>query len=410
MGVDASDVGIGAVLSQIHAKDGKLHPCAFLSKRLTNAERNYDIGDCELLAVKVALEEWRHWLEGAQQPFQVWTDHKNLEYLKSAKRLNFRQARWSLFFSRFNFVLSFRPGSKNTKPDSLSRIFDPDNSDQNPKTILPKSCFLSAFTWDIEDKVREAQIGVCIPPNCPEGRLYVVPELRGKVIHWAHTNKAVCHPGILKTLYVVQQRFWWPDAKNDVSEYVNACSVCAMYKVSHQRPQGELLPLPVPKRPWSHISLDFVTGLPPSDGNTVVLTVVDRLSKMAHFLPLPKLPSAKETAEIMLQKVFRIYGFSEDIVSDRGPHSHLSFGRSSVACSGLPSASPLVFIPSLMDNLRGSTKSWRRVFVSLLLSTPPLGRHSWFGLSWHTIHYHLVCHPFTLFMVIHLLSFPLQIL
>lgn len=155
--VDASDVGVGAVLSQINPDNGKLHPCAFLSKKLSSAERNYDIGDRELLAVKVALEEWRHWLEGAQQPFQVWTDHKNLEYLKSAKRLNSRQARWSIFFSRFDFVLSFRPGSKNTKPDSLSRMFDPDNSNQAPKTILPKSCFVSAFSWGVEDKVRASK-------------------------------------------------------------------------------------------------------------------------------------------------------------------------------------------------------------------------------------------------------------
>ena len=67
------------------------------------------------------------------------------------------------------------------------------------------------------------------------------------------------------------------------------------------------------------MSLDFVTGLPPSEGNTVVLTVVDRFSKMGHFIPLPKLPSAKETAEVVLHHVFRLHGFPRDVVSDRGP-------------------------------------------------------------------------------------------
>lgn len=65
--------------------------------------------------------------------------------------------------------------------------------------------------------------------------------------------------------------------------------------------------------------MDFVTGLPCSEGNTTVLTVVDRFSKMAHFIALPKLPSAKETAEVMMNQVFRIHGFPRDIVSDRGP-------------------------------------------------------------------------------------------
>ncbi|KAI3370722.1 hypothetical protein L3Q82_007101 [Scortum barcoo] len=102
--VDASDVGVGAVLSQRSLEDQKLHPCAFFSRRLSPAEKNYDIGNRELLAVKLALEEWRHWLEGSKQPFLVWTDHKNLEYIRSAKRLNSRQARWSLFLTRFNFT------------------------------------------------------------------------------------------------------------------------------------------------------------------------------------------------------------------------------------------------------------------------------------------------------------------
>lgn len=66
--VDASDVGVGAILSQRSPTDGKHHPCAFYSRRLSSAERNYDVGNRELLAVKLALEEWRHWLEGAEQP------------------------------------------------------------------------------------------------------------------------------------------------------------------------------------------------------------------------------------------------------------------------------------------------------------------------------------------------------
>ena len=79
---DASNEGVGAVLSQRSERDGKMHPCAFLSRRLSRAERNYDVGNRELLAVKLALAEWRHWLEGAGHPFIVWTDHENLEFIK----------------------------------------------------------------------------------------------------------------------------------------------------------------------------------------------------------------------------------------------------------------------------------------------------------------------------------------
>ena len=86
--VGASEVGVGAILSQRSPLDNKLHPCADFSRSLSPAERNYDIGDRELLAVKLALEEWHHWLEGVEHPFVVWTDHRNLLYIQQAKRCN----------------------------------------------------------------------------------------------------------------------------------------------------------------------------------------------------------------------------------------------------------------------------------------------------------------------------------
>ncbi len=122
--VDASNTGVGAVLSQRQGEPAKLYPCAFFSRKLSAAERNYDVGNRELLAMKLALEEWRHWLEGTTHPFIILTDHKNLEYLRSAKRLNPRQARWTLFFTRFHFTVTYRPGTKNTKADALSRQAD----------------------------------------------------------------------------------------------------------------------------------------------------------------------------------------------------------------------------------------------------------------------------------------------
>ena len=317
--VDASNVGIGAVLSQRSEVDGKMHPCAFLSRRLSAAESNYDIGNRELLAVKVALEEWRHWLEGAQHPFIVWTDHKNLEYIKQAIRLNSRQARWALFFNRFRFKLSYRPGSRNVKPDALSRIYDPEPVAKEPEPILPLNCVVGVVTWQIEQEVKQANGETPPPSGCPEHRLFVPVDLRPQVIHWAHTSLLTCHPGVRRTMFAISQRFWWPSMESRVREYIEACSVCARNKTSSGPRMGLLQPLPIPSRPWSDISMDFVTGLPVSKGNTTVLTVVDRFSKMTHFIALPKLPSAKETAQIMMQNIFRIHGFPKDIVSDRGP-------------------------------------------------------------------------------------------
>ncbi len=325
--VDASEVGVGAVLSQRSSADDKMHPCAFFSHRLSPAERNYDIGNRELLAVKLALEEWRHWLEGAGVPFIVWTDHKNLEYIRAAKRLNSRQARWALFFGRFDFSISYRPGSKNIKPDALSRVFDQSERPSSPEFIIPQKIVGSMVTWEIESRVRTALQGVMPPPGCPPCRLFVPEILRSDVIRWGHCSKVACHPGVSRTMFLIKQRFWWQSMARDIRLFVLACSVCATSKTSNRPPAGLLQPLSVPSRPWSHISLDFVTGLPPSQGNTAVLTVVDRFSKATHFIPLPKLPSARETAVAVIDHVFRIHGLPTDVVSDRGPQFISKFWR-----------------------------------------------------------------------------------
>ena len=98
MEVDASDYVMEGVLS-MECKDGLWRLVAFLSKSLNETERNYKIHDKEILAIIRELEVWRHLLEGAQYKFEIWTDHKNLEYFMKAQKLNWRQARWMLYLS-----------------------------------------------------------------------------------------------------------------------------------------------------------------------------------------------------------------------------------------------------------------------------------------------------------------------
>ena len=107
---DSSDFATGAVLSQENLEDRKWHPIAFLSKSLSPVERNYEIHDKEMLEIVQALEEWRHFLEGTKHQFKIWMDHKNLKYFMMAKKLNQRQAWWSLLLARFDFLLHHQPG------------------------------------------------------------------------------------------------------------------------------------------------------------------------------------------------------------------------------------------------------------------------------------------------------------
>lgn len=129
-----------------------------------------------------------------------------------------------------------------------------------------------------------------------------------RILHWLHTVRFACHPGIHRMVSLSKRSFSWPSLERDAREYFVACEVCARSKSRHQAPSGLLHPLPVPSHP-----------LPRSSGHSVVLTIVDRFSKAAHFVPLPKLPSALETAHLLGVHVFRLHGIPQDIVSDRGP-------------------------------------------------------------------------------------------
>jgi len=146
---DSSDFATGAGLSQQSMTDGKWHPIAFYSKSLSSVERNYEIHDKEMLAIIRALEEWRHFLEEATHPVEIWTDHKNLEYFMTAKKLNCCQARWSLHLARFDFLLHHRPGCTMGKPDALSRRADHGNgASDNENVVLLQPEFLAVHALE----------------------------------------------------------------------------------------------------------------------------------------------------------------------------------------------------------------------------------------------------------------------
>uniref|UniRef100_A0A8K9UV32 Gypsy retrotransposon integrase-like protein 1 n=1 Tax=Oncorhynchus mykiss TaxID=8022 RepID=A0A8K9UV32_ONCMY len=260
--VDASEVGVGAILSQRSLSDDKVHPCAYFSHRLSPSERNYDVGNRELLAIRLALGEWRQWLEGATVPTRL------------------------------------------------------------------------------------------------------------AVLQWAHSAKLAGHPGVRGTLASIRQRFWWPTREHDTRRFVAACSVCAQTKSGNSPPAGRLRPLPIPSRPWSHIALDFVTGLPSSAGKTVILTVVDRFSKAAHFIPLAKLPSAKETAQIIIENVFRIHGLPSDVVSDRGPQFTSQFWREFCRLIGASVSLSSGFHPQSNGQAERANQTIGRILRSLSFRNP----------------------------------------
>ena len=117
---DVSDFAMGGVLL-MKCEDERWRPVVYIFKSLNEAKKNYEIHDKEMLAIIQCLEAWRHFLVGAKDQFEIWTNHKNLEYFMKAQKLNQRQARWSLYLSIFDFALKHVAYKSMGRADSLSR-------------------------------------------------------------------------------------------------------------------------------------------------------------------------------------------------------------------------------------------------------------------------------------------------
>ncbi|SYW74693.1 uncharacterized protein UHO2_01559 [Ustilago hordei] len=147
---DASDFAIAGVLKQEH--EGRWHPVAFYSRKMSSAEKNYEIHDKELLAVVACLTQWRHMLAGLPNQLVILTDHEALKYFKSQRRITGRQARWAILLADFDFILQYRPGDKGGEPDALTRRTDMqpagEEQDHNVRQLLPPRVFKETADHD----------------------------------------------------------------------------------------------------------------------------------------------------------------------------------------------------------------------------------------------------------------------
>ena len=244
-------------------KDGHWHPVAFRSASMLEAERNYEIYDREMLAIIEALKDWRAFLEGSEEPFEIVTDHKNLQWWRKAQDLTRQQARWALYLSRFDFVLTHWPGKSHTQADPLScmphhKVHD--HKDNQQRTVLQPTHFATiaatALTNPLEDRIRQSsereaevleglrelwngglqRLATGLPDweednglVYHKGCVYVPPDidLRRAVLEQCHDSPTAGHGGIANTFNVVSSHYWWPGMRSFVNKYVEGCNTCA---------------------------------------------------------------------------------------------------------------------------------------------------------------------------------------
>ncbi|KAK3511522.1 hypothetical protein QTP70_008973 [Hemibagrus guttatus] len=151
-----------------------------------------------------------------------------------------------MFFTRFVFTVTYRPGSKNGKADALPRQFEVANEPGQPDVILPATAILAPVQWDLVEEIRRAHADKPPPAGCTPSRIFVPQQFRQQVMQWVHEAPSSGHPGICRSTQLTRRRFWWPSLGPDVEGYVRACSTCAQAWTSRQLPEGLLEPLPIP--------------------------------------------------------------------------------------------------------------------------------------------------------------------
>ncbi|MDM1593402.1 integrase, partial [Escherichia coli] len=143
---------------------------------------------------------------------------------------------------------------------------------------------------------------------------------KGQILNEAHDSFIAGHPGFIKTYMSVKQSFFWPGLKKDVLNHVRQCLTCQKVKAERVKMPGKLHPLDIPQMKWECISMDFITGLPSvQSGYNSIFVVVDRLTKVAHLIPVKETYTAVDVARIFLKEIFRLHGLPRRIVSDRDP-------------------------------------------------------------------------------------------
>lgn len=322
---DASDIGIGAVLTQGTSSDEKV--ICYMSQKLSAAERKYSATERELLAVISAIMKFRPYIEGSK--FTVITDNSSLQFLRNLKEPTGRLARWALKLQQFDFQVIHRKGSQNVVPDALSRsiaLIDvskfKDDTDSHYKTLFKnvqdKQQKFSQF--QIHNDILYKYCSNKISENIDESnwRIYVPPSSRINVLKECHDSTLASHGGCQKTINRIKEWYYWPKLQDDVKKYVAQCDICKSTKPSNiimKAPMGKHREF---ERPWQAIAMDFVGPLPLSkNGNRHLLVVVDLFSKFVSIHPL-RMATAKHTINFLENRIFSVFGVPQYVISDNG--------------------------------------------------------------------------------------------
>ncbi|KAF8393178.1 hypothetical protein HHK36_021419 [Tetracentron sinense] len=285
---DASGFGLGAVLSQ-----GQ-QPVAFFSQALGPHARLKSIYEKELMAIVFAVMKWRPYLLGRR--FIVRTDQQSLKFLLEQQIVGAEYQKWITKLMGYDFDIQYRSGASNRVADALSRM--PDQAE----------CTQPHIGFTVEQGVLYYKNRLVLPRSS---------KLISTLIGEFHTSPIGGHSGETKTYQRIAAELFWVGMRKDGIKFVQECIVCQQNNHLATTPAGLLQPIPLPAQVWDEVTLDFMEGLPRSEGWDTILVVVDRLSKYAHFIGLKHPFTAVSVAGIFVREIVRRHGIPQSVISDR---------------------------------------------------------------------------------------------